>query len=177
MAALALARVGLRRAQLLDVRRQRLLSLGAAHLSQESAEPNPAGLKYPGIVESTEEYRFVERLIPPSRVPEPPKHDTYPTPSGWRPPQDPPPALPYFVRRSRMHNIPVYRETTHGCRKMTLIRKIEGDIWALEKEVKEFLTELSGRTPATQVNEIACFLRIKGYFDEELKEWLMDKGF
>lgn len=48
---------------------------------------------------------------------------------------------------------------------------------ALEKEVKEFLTELSGKTPATQVNEVASFIRIKGYFDEELKQWLMDKGF
>lgn len=59
----------------------------SAFQSQESAEPNLAELKYPGIVESTEEYRFVERLIPPTRVPEPPKHDKYPTPSGWRPPQ------------------------------------------------------------------------------------------
>ncbi|XP_054846952.1 39S ribosomal protein L49, mitochondrial isoform X2 [Eublepharis macularius] len=145
--------------------------------SQESAELSHGNLQYPGIVESTEEYRFVERLIPPTRVPEPPKHGTYPTPSGWRPPQDPPPAFPYFVRRSRMHNIPVYRKMTHGCRKLTVIRKIEGDIWALEKEVKEFLTELSGKTPPTQVNEIACFILIKGYFDEELKKWLMDKGF
>ena len=42
---------------------------------------------------------------------------------------DPLPSLPYFVRRSRMHNIPVYKEITHGNRQMTLIRKVEGDIW------------------------------------------------
>lgn len=42
---------------------------------------------------------------------------------------DPLPSLPYFVRRSRMHNIPVYKEMTHGNRQMTLIRKVEGDIW------------------------------------------------
>uniref|UniRef100_A0A8D0BWZ5 Large ribosomal subunit protein mL49 n=1 Tax=Salvator merianae TaxID=96440 RepID=A0A8D0BWZ5_SALMN len=146
--------------------------LAAACLSQASE-----GLKYPAIVESTEEYSFVERLIPPTQVPTPPKHDSYPTPSGWKPPQETPPDLPYFVRRSRMHNVPVYTDITHGCRKMTIIRKIEGDIWALEKDVKEFLTQLSKYAPATQVNEVACSIHIKGYFDKELKKWLIDKGF
>ncbi|KAJ6654228.1 hypothetical protein lerEdw1_007325, partial [Lerista edwardsae] len=92
---------------------------------------------------------------------------------------DPPPALPYFVRRSRMHNVPVYKDITHGCRKMTVIRKVEGDIWvgALESDVKDYLTQLAGKTPATQVNEVASSIRVKGYFDVELKNWLMDKGF
>lgn len=45
---------------------------------------------------------------------------------------DPPPNLPYFVRRSRMHNIPVYKDITHGNRQMTVIRKVEGDIWVSE---------------------------------------------
>jgi large subunit ribosomal protein L49 len=45
------------------------------------------------------------------------------------PVSDPPPNLPYFVRRSRMHNIPVYKDITHGNRQMTVIRKVEGDIW------------------------------------------------
>lgn len=54
---------------------------------QVSGKSNSADLTYPGIIESTEEYKFVERLIPPTTVPVPPKHDQYPTPSGWRPPQ------------------------------------------------------------------------------------------
>ena len=28
-----------------------------------------------------------------------------------------------------MHNIPVYKDITHGNREMTVIRKVEGDIW------------------------------------------------
>ncbi|XP_063001741.1 large ribosomal subunit protein mL49 [Elgaria multicarinata webbii] len=182
MAAFGLVRAGMRKELLFLLRgggggRRRLPQMGTAQMSQVSGEANSADLKYPGIIESTEEYKFVERLIPPTQVPVPPKHGKYPTPSGWRPPQDPPPDVPYFVRRSRMHNIPVYTDITHGNRKMTVIRKIEGDIWALETEVKEFLTELSGKTPSTQVNEVACSIRIKGYFDQELKTWLVDKGF
>ncbi|KAM6435355.1 large ribosomal subunit protein mL49 [Liasis olivaceus] len=175
----ALARVGLRKELLvLQGGGRPRRPWEAAFMRHVSGEPKSADLKYPGIVESTEEYKFVERLIPPTQVPVPPKHDQYPTPSGWRPPQDTPPDLPYFVRRSRMHNVPVYKDSSHhGSRKMTIIRKIEGDIWALENDVKTFITELSGRTPATQVSEIACSIHVKGYFDQELKTWLMDKGF
>uniref|UniRef100_A0A673BD73 Large ribosomal subunit protein mL49 n=1 Tax=Sphaeramia orbicularis TaxID=375764 RepID=A0A673BD73_9TELE len=98
----------------------------------------PAGLRFNSaaapedkkqvIIESAEEYKFVERLIPPTRVPTPPQH-AGPTPSGWTPPADSPPPLPYMIRRSRMYNIPVYTDLTHGNRMMTLVRKVEGDIW------------------------------------------------
>ncbi|XP_003798688.1 39S ribosomal protein L49, mitochondrial [Otolemur garnettii] len=134
-------------------------------------------LDYPTFVESVNEYQFVERLLPPTSIPKPPKHEHYPTPSGWQPPRDPPPDLPYFVRRSRMHNIPVYKDITHGNRQMTVIRKVEGDIWALKKDVEDFLSPLLGKTPITQVNEVTGTLRIKGYFDEQLKVWLLEKGF
>ncbi|KAM9342014.1 large ribosomal subunit protein mL49 [Pholidichthys leucotaenia] len=128
------------------------------------------------ISESTEEYRFVERLIPPSRIPAPPQR-AGPSPSGWVPPADSPPSLPYMIRRSRMHNIPVYTDLTHGNRKMTLVRKVEGDIWALEKDVKEFLKTVTGKEFPTQVNEVTGTLKIKGHFDQELKDWLVSKGF
>ncbi|XP_007462076.1 PREDICTED: 39S ribosomal protein L49, mitochondrial isoform X2 [Lipotes vexillifer] len=132
---------------------------------------------YPSFVESVDEYRFVERLLPPTSIPKPPKHEHYPTSSGWQPPRDPPPNLPYFVRRSRMHNIPVYKDITHGNRQMTVIRKVEGDIWALQKDVEDFLSPLLGKTPITQVNEVTGTLRVKGYFDQQLKAWLLEKGF
>lgn len=128
------------------------------------------------IQESTEEYKFVERLIPPSRVPAPPKH-AGPTPSGWVPPAQSPPPLPYMIRRSRMHNIPVYTDLTHGNRKTTLVRKVEGDIWALEKDVKQHLKEVTGKELPTQVNEVTMTLKVKGHFDKELKDWLTGRGF
>ncbi|TRY99255.1 hypothetical protein DNTS_022817 [Danionella cerebrum] len=129
-----------------------------------------------GIIESTEEFKFVERLIPPSRVPVPPKHDGA-APSGWRAPSDTPPALPYMIRRSRMHNVPVYSDIKYGNLEITIIRRIDGDIWALNKDVKEFLKGLIGRELATQVNEMSGIIKIKGPYEKELKDWLMDKGF
>ncbi|XP_045631558.1 39S ribosomal protein L49, mitochondrial isoform X1 [Ursus americanus] len=145
---------------------------GLRRLSQTQGPPD-----YPSFVESVDEYQFVERLLPPTSIPKPPKHEHYPTPSGWQPPRDPPPNLPYFVRRSRMHNIPVYKDITHGNRQMTVIRKVEGDIWALQKDVEDFLSPLLGKTPVTQVNEVTGTLWVKGYFDQQLKAWLLEKGF
>ncbi|KAG8522735.1 39S ribosomal protein L49, mitochondrial [Galemys pyrenaicus] len=142
------------------------------HLSQTQGPPD-----YPSFVESVDEYKFVEHLLPPTNIPKPPKYECYPTPSGWQPPREPPPNLPYFVRRSRMHNIPVYKDITHGNRQMTVIRKVEGDIWALQKDVEDFLSPLLGKMPITQVNEVTGTLRIKGYFDQQLKAWLLEKGF
>uniref|UniRef100_A0A9L0IVS9 Large ribosomal subunit protein mL49 n=1 Tax=Equus asinus TaxID=9793 RepID=A0A9L0IVS9_EQUAS len=124
---------------------------GLRRLSQTQGPPD-----YPSFVESVDEYQFVERLLPPATIPKPPKHEHYPTASGWQPPRDPPPSLPYFVRRSRMHNIPVYTDITHGNRQMTVIRKVEGDIWALQKDVEDFLRPLLGKTPVTQVNEVTA---------------------
>ncbi|XP_006861004.1 PREDICTED: 39S ribosomal protein L49, mitochondrial [Chrysochloris asiatica] len=145
---------------------------GLRHLSQIQGSPD-----YPSFVESVDEYHFVERLLPPTSIPEPPKHEHYPTPSGWQPPRDPPPNLPYRVQRSRMHNIPVYKNITHCNRQTTVIRKVEGDIWALQKDVEDFLSPLLGKKPITQVNEVTGTLQVKGHFDQQLKGWLLEKGF
>lgn len=160
-------------------------ALRGAFSLQNRTRTGPAGLRFASsaapetkraIIESTDEYTFVERLIPPSRVPDPPKH-VGAAPSGWRPPAERPPALPYMIRRSRMHNVPVYTDLTHGNRKMTLVRKVEGDIWALEKDVREYLKEITGMELPTQVNEVTMTLKVKGHYDQELKDWLTNKGF
>ncbi|TFK01126.1 39S ribosomal protein L49, mitochondrial [Platysternon megacephalum] len=124
---MALAELKRRPGGMWGTRGQRLLQ------SQSWDKPETCNPHYPWTVESTEEY--MERFIPPTRNPATPKHDQYPTLSGWRAPSDTPPALPYFVRCPHMHNIPVYKDITSGKRRRMLIRKIEGDIWALEEEV------------------------------------------
>lgn len=155
---------------------QRAFSLQSRILGHPDTSVKLRFIRHDGSEEKTEEYKFVERLIPPSRVPTPRLH-TGNTPSGWRPSAYSLPLLPYMIRRSRMHNIPVYTDVTHGNRKTTLIRKVEGDIWALERDVKKYLKEVTGKELPTQVNEVTMSLRIKGHFDVELKEWLVNKGF
>lgn len=82
-----------------------------------------------------------------------------------------------MVRRSRMHNIPVYTDRSSGSRRTTLVRRVEGDIWALEQDVKRHLKERTGKELPTQVNEVTMTLKVKGHVDGELKTWLASKGF
>ncbi|KAH0515990.1 Olfactory receptor 5K1 [Microtus ochrogaster] len=100
-----------------------------------------------------------------------------PLPVACSLPEIPLPTCPTLFDNSRMHNIPVYKDITHGNREMTVIRKVKGNIWALQKEVEEFLSPQLGRTPITQINDVTGTLRIKGCFDEQLKAWLLEKGF
>ena len=53
-------------------------------LSQSQTQGMP---DYPRFLESVDEYHFVERLLPPTSIPKPPKHEHYPTPCGWQPPR------------------------------------------------------------------------------------------
>lgn len=152
----------------------RTLAAAAAGLRSASSAAPPANTA--AIEESAEDYKFVERLIPPTRIPDPPAH-VGAAPSGWIPPAKSPPPLPYMIRRSRMHNIPVYSELTHGKRRLTLLRKVEGDIWALEKDVREYLKQVTGKELPTQVNEVTMTLKVKGQHEQELKDWLASKGF
>ena len=42
--------------------------------------------RYPEVEISAEDFKYVERLFPAKTVPKPPEHESYPTPSGWFPP-------------------------------------------------------------------------------------------
>jgi large subunit ribosomal protein L49 len=56
------------------------------------------------VVESKEEFKYVEKLLPIQVVPEPPKHDSYPTPSGWIPVNpEKSSKLPYHIFRTRFY--------------------------------------------------------------------------
>ncbi|XP_075597598.1 large ribosomal subunit protein mL49 [Balearica regulorum gibbericeps] len=125
-----------------------------------------------GVKDSAADFALVQRLLPPTRVPLPPPHPTYPTPSGWSPPKGPPLPLPYFVARSRLHNLPVYARVVKGNRRLTLLRHIWGNIWELERDLREDL----GVTDV-QVNEVTGCLRIRGGCERELRAWLLQKGF
>ncbi|XP_035668110.1 39S ribosomal protein L49, mitochondrial-like [Branchiostoma floridae] len=155
-----------------------LCSQQATSPSAEGVRTDPLKPAQPEFVESREDFKWVERLIPRHQIPPIPEHPNYPTPCGWVPPRDPPPDLPYSVRRSRFCHIPVYqRFRKGGSRKQTVIAHIEGDIWALEKELEKFLPAIIGRNPAIQVNEVARKIVVKGLVMEEVKKWLLEKGF
>lgn len=132
---------------------------------------------YTQVEEVQGHWHFVERLLPLRVVPEPPKHDG-PAPSGWRPPLPEAPPLPYFVRRSRNHLLPVYvHSEIRGPRFITRVRNVEGDLWALHNDLKKHLEGLCGKEVLSQVHELGSYVGFKGCLEEEVKEWLYSKGF
>lgn len=124
-----------------------------------------------------EEWKYVERLLPPRTVPQPIPRTEYP--SGWKPPNDEIPKLPYFVSRSKNHMLPVYLNIGHrGIGKRTVVKKIHGDIWSMEEELKQYLIEKSGkRIISSQAHEMCGWIMFRGDYVRHCQEWLESKGF
>ncbi|RLV64136.1 hypothetical protein DV515_00017551 [Chloebia gouldiae] len=97
---------------------------------------------------------------------------------GWglRGGAGPPPELPYFVRRSRLHNLPVYEGQRQG-RRLTELRRIHGDIWALQRDLRAFLGSLGVPEVPAQVNEVTATLRLRGHWGPQVRQWLLQRGF
>ncbi|XP_063364757.1 large ribosomal subunit protein mL49 [Cydia amplana] len=128
------------------------------------------------IVKNPAEWTYVERLLPFETIPEVQPKANYP--SGWVPPKDEALELPYFISRTKNHALPIYLLTTFkGGRKITMIKKIDGDIWQMNDEVKEFLEEKMKRYVETRVHELGRFIEVKGDYVNDLRDWAHSKGF
>ncbi|KAK6016627.1 hypothetical protein OSTOST_17888 [Ostertagia ostertagi] len=164
--------------------------------------------------------------MPHEVVPPLPTHSSYPTPSGWQPPQglapgwtgnsfnssrvptevfvyntqtmmsvwknlpllsDPPPNLPYYVRRRRDHTLPLYlsrkkdllNEETLDIDHVELVimKEIEGDVFACESDLREFLETELGMPVATHVDELKGRITIKGADRSLVEKFLFSRGF
>ncbi|XP_046624517.1 probable 39S ribosomal protein L49, mitochondrial isoform X1 [Neodiprion virginianus] len=123
------------------------------------------------------EWLYVERLLTPKTVPPAPTSTAKQYPSGWAPQSEDALKLPYFVSRTRNYLQPVYLQRSfRGMRRITILRKIEGDIWLLEAELKKHLEETTGKSIGTQIHEVAGILKFKGDQVIRIKEWLTTKG-
>merc|ERR1712047_172493 len=124
---------------------------------------------------SKDDFKWVERILPDFTVPEPPQHESYPTPSGWVPQKAEAGDLPYFVRRTRHYNMPIYMEQRNS-RHLTHIRYVEGDVWQFEADLKEYLEKRLGQKVYTQVDELCTKVRVRGYHLEEVKDFFWRKA-
>ncbi|CAD5123061.1 DgyrCDS11441 [Dimorphilus gyrociliatus] len=124
------------------------------------------------------EWKAVQSLLPLKEIPLPPKHKSYPTPSGWVPPSSTLPDEKYHIRRTRFHQLPVYLESRlGGWHHLTVIRYCDGDLWALEADLRAEINKVKGEEPLTQVDEVCGKVRLKGAFLKEVSDFLISKGF
>lgn len=123
------------------------------------------------------EWEFVERLIPPELIPQIPEKDSYP--SGFVPAKVAPGTYPYHVARTPLNMLPVYADN-YGTNKnalVTKLKRVDGDLFALKKELDEFLFERYQMEFICQVAEVYGRISYRGDFEMDFKEFLLMKGF
>lgn len=150
---------------------------GIRHSSFRSSQPVADLSEYPEveIVKNPIEWKFVENLLPNLIIPEPKEKSEYP--SGWKP-QNFNPKSEYFIGRTRNHMMPVYLFINHrGMRRLTKIRRIQGDIWKLESELKIVIEKQFGKKIISRVNEMSGQIAFKGDFVGIVNKYLTEKGF
>ncbi|VDM42690.1 unnamed protein product [Toxocara canis] len=139
-----------------------------------------------GFEEVPVDWKYVERLMPHKVIPDVPEHSSYPTPSGWKPP-NPSPDLPYYVGRSRKHTLPLFLETRRDKLdpttmefeyvELVVLRNVHGDVFACERDLREFLERELNHPVATNVDELKGIIRVKGADRTLLEKFLFDAGF
>ncbi|VDD94749.1 unnamed protein product [Enterobius vermicularis] len=124
--------------------------------------------------------------MPLKSVPKLPKHESFPTPSGWFPPKvkgD----LPYFVRRRRDHLFPVYlhvkrdkldpKTMDFDYVELVELRDVAGNIFAFAKDMQEFLEGELSHPVAINVDELKGRVTVKGSERSQVEMFLNRCGF
>ncbi|KAL3266796.1 hypothetical protein HHI36_010950 [Cryptolaemus montrouzieri] len=128
------------------------------------------------VTKSPEDWKYVERILPPLTVPELPQREVFI--SDFKPQGENHKHKPYYIARTRNHMIPVYLKIKQrGVKKLSYIRKIQGDIWLLQKELEKFLQPMSKAPLRMQVNEFAGTIIMNGDYVNAIKHWLKENDY
>lgn len=129
------------------------------------------------VSKDPKEWEYVECLLKPKVIPTP-HLEKKEYPSGWKPPVAKPHEYPYYIQRTKNYMQPVYLEIyQRGLRRLTVVRKIHGDIWALESELKQYLQEKACRPIGIRTNELLGQIVFRGDYVNLVKAWMDEKGF
>lgn len=128
------------------------------------------------VYKNPPEWKYIERIIPTPTIPQIIPKAEYP--SGWRPPTKKALTYPYHIRRNKNCMVPVYLYVERrNIRKITYIRNITGDIWALNHDITEYVENYMQNKIRTRVNEFVGKIQINGDYMNLVKDYLISKGF
>ncbi|RWS16583.1 39S ribosomal protein L49-like protein [Dinothrombium tinctorium] len=133
---------------------------------------------------------WVERLLKTNISPNPVRTDQT-SPTGYVPPPEQPPNLPYFVARTRSKLLPVYKvvqgenyqfpdkqpKIKRGPEVFTQIQRIDGDLRQLERDLRGWLEQKHSKRILSAVNEYKGTLKLAGDFVFDVVRWLEEQGF
>ena len=124
------------------------------------------------------EWAHVERLLPSFKLVPPCPSAGQDYPSGFRAPTAAPGQYAYHVRRTRNHMLPVFvRIWPKDGLVVTKIKHADGDLFALRDDIDAFLKERYNMEFISQVAEVYGAVKYRGNFEEDFKEFLLQKGF
>ncbi|KAJ9158009.1 hypothetical protein NKR19_g3749 [Coniochaeta hoffmannii] len=114
----------------------------------------------------------------PSSSPDSSSSSTSPPPLSATPTPETAPASsrpPYLVSRTPSLNLPVYTETKRGGnKKLTVLKKIEGDARALKEALR---AELKLEDGQIRINHVTGHIEIAGFRKEDVASFLAKQGF
>lgn len=141
---------------------------------------------YTDYQESSVNWDYVQRLLPQEIIPPMPTGPG-PYPSGWKPPLNPPPDLPYYIGRGRFHLPELYLERRRDKLnpntmdfeyvELVTLKGITGDVFACEADLKQFVEDKVEHPIATYVDELKGLIKIKGAPKYVLEQFVFNKGF
>uniref|UniRef100_A0A6G1S4D1 Large ribosomal subunit protein mL49 n=1 Tax=Aceria tosichella TaxID=561515 RepID=A0A6G1S4D1_9ACAR len=135
-------------------------------------------------ITSPELWSHVENLarikVPPMPKPRKANEQITPLPSGFVPPPETQPDLPYFISRTRNYLLPVYyrlHSDPNEC--VTIVKRIEGDLWQLEEDLRNHLESLLAdkQRILTSVQETDGRIELRGKWIHQTVDWLYAQGF
>merc|ERR1719231_239162 len=126
---------------------------------------------------SYDDFHLVEAILPQKTIPEPPKVPVdKPTPSGWYSPSEESQNLPYVVKRNCFHEHPIFLRTARGNKmRKTHLFNIEGNIWMLRDEIKEYLDGVLKIDVICKVDEPKMKIIFKHGMCREVSDFLKSK--
>ncbi|KAL0114430.1 hypothetical protein PUN28_011586 [Cardiocondyla obscurior] len=129
------------------------------------------------VTNDPNEWKYVERLFGYKVIPKPPTGNIE-LPSGYKPVFASSKENPYFIERTRNYMQPVFLNMNpRNNKKVTVIRKIQGNIWTLEQDIKQYVEKQLKKKFASQIHEFAGIIKFKGDCVSCVKEWMNMKGF
>ena len=140
-----------------------------------------AGFNPNCVSKDPKEWAFVERLMPIRSVVKTDfEYKEYP--SGFVPPnpeiREGKSELSYWVGRSRNCMLPVYvKRLPEEDMVYTQVDKCEGDMYHLRDDMQQFLVDRYEQEFPSQVAELYGRIKFLGDFEQEFKEFLLNKGF
>lgn len=124
------------------------------------------------VDKSEELWKYVEALLPKKTIPEIVPRDSYP--STWKPPVVNFSQKPYVVYRTKNNMMPIYLDVSNrGLRRLTVIKNVRGDLWQLERELKEYIEGSIGKKITTRVNEVSGQVQFRGDYVLLLNDWFL----